>query len=98
MSTMTWKRSEWGYYADSPTDALRYYVRRDGSTWTLEVHRTQQVAGVTVVRKGYPLEVDRFHETKALAFAVAAAYDAEEPMIPGKPNRMTRAVGKAYAA
>lgn len=92
--TLTWHRSDFGQYADAPGEALRFYVYREGRRYTLEVVRTRTVAGVTVPRAGFPVDVDRFHDTARLAKAVAAAYAAEPEG--GTMNRITRAIQRGY--
>jgi len=95
---LKWKRSEFGTYADSPTELLRYYVNREGRRWTLEVFRTIETSGIRTVKPGAnAVDADRYHETARLAKAVAEAYDAE-PLHDGPQNRMTRAVDRGYTA
>lgn len=95
---LTWKRDEFGTYADSATELLRYYVRREGRSWTLEVVAAIEVAGVRCVKPGTnPKAVDRFNATAQLAKGIAQAYDVEPDRAEGKAtNRLTRAIERAY--
>lgn len=95
---LTWKRSDYsGIYADSPDELLRYYVRRHGRRWTVEVFRTVETSGIrTVVPGSAAVDVDGDHDSKKIARAVAEAYDAEPAR--GPLDRMTRAVVRGYDA
>lgn len=96
-SALAWHRSEFGQYADAPEEPIRFYVRREGRRYTLEVVRTIVVAGVTVVKPGTnPITVSRFHDTAALAKATADAYVTEPEG--GTLSRITRASNRAYRA
>jgi hypothetical protein len=99
-TTLSWKRSEhWGQYADSPTEALRYYVHREGKRWTFEAFTTIEVAGIRTVKPGTrAVAVDQFNDTAKLAKGIAAAYEAEPERDPERPylRRLTRAIERAY--
>ena len=95
---LTWKRSEWGAYADSNTELLRYYVEREGRKWTLRIYRTIETSGIRTVKAGSnEILIDRYHETAKLAKATAQAYDLEKEN-DGPMNRITRAINKGYSA
>lgn len=93
---LSWRRSDVGIYADSPSELLRYYVSREGRRWVLEVFRTTETSGIrTVVPGKAAIDIDGDHDTMKLAKAVASAYDAE-PQLSGPLGRLTRAVERGY--
>lgn len=95
---LRWHRSEFGTYADSPLEDHRYYVFKDGGSWTLEVVATTETAGVTHAKPGtLPKVTDQFNPTAKLAKAVAAAYDTQPDRSEwAATNRITRAIEIAY--
>lgn len=99
-ATLTWNRDDFGVYADSLTDTIRYYARREGRKWTIEAVRTIDIVGVRTVKPGtVPVWVDRFNDTLGLCKAIAEAYDTEPERAAGQAtNRLTRAIDKAYRA
>lgn len=97
---LTWRRSEWGQYADSNTEASRYYVQRQGRRYRLEKFTTVSVEDLVVVKPGQRPKLTDWHDTAALAKATAEAYDVEPENLPGSglggPSRLSRAIERAY--
>ena len=97
--TLIWKRDDFGNYADSPTDPIRYYARREGRKWTLEAVPTIEIAGIRTVKPGTnPRWIDRHNDTLGLCKAIAEAYEIEpeRPPLGKATRRLTRAIDRAY--
>lgn len=80
-----------GIYADGAHH--RYYVIPNGRRWTLRIRTLTTVAGV---RFPDATIIEDTHDLQRLAKATATAHETEPPVLPGRPNRYTRAISAAY--
>lgn len=99
MSKLKFHRTQPGaYYADG--ESRRYTVQRQASGWLLRVYSPRVTAGVINTIGLDPIDHSK-DDTKALAVAVADAYEAlgDDYLAHehGHRNRMTTAISDAYS-